>query len=126
MAWQIVTPADIVSRWRPLTPEEANIIASVIADAQDILEVAAEDAGIPEVTAGDGRRVRAYVRLVATMVIRVLRNPDGFLTETIDDYTYRRDSAVSAGALYLSDDELGQLRPVGGPRRRSSFTIVLS
>jgi hypothetical protein len=43
------------------------------------------------------------------MVLRVLSNPGGKLEERQDDYQYRLDSAVSSGALYLSDDELARL-----------------
>lgn len=126
MFWQSVTPEDIVKRWRALTPDEVSIIATVIDDARDILELAAEEAGITAIMPGDDRRVRTYIRIVSTMVIRVLKNPDGLLTETIDDYTYRRDSAVSAGALYVSDSELDGIRPIDGRRRRGAFSIVLS
>lgn len=125
-AWVGVSDQDIVSRWRPLTPEEASIVDQVIEDAQDILETEAEDAGfspIDESNPGDARRARAYRRAVASMVIRVLKNPDGLLSETIDNYTYRRDSAVSAGVLYVADDELARLRPATTRPRRGAFSI---
>lgn len=47
---------------------------------------------------------------VVNAVRRVLRNPDGLLQETIDDYTWRRDSAVSSGALYIDAADLVGLR----------------
>jgi hypothetical protein len=121
--WFPVTDQDIVSRFRALETDEASTVDTMIADAQDILEDAAEADGIAAPTTERGERT--YVRLVAGIVIRVLRNPDGYLTETIDGYTYRRDSAVSAGLLYVSDDELNQLRPTVRPRR-GAFTIVPS
>jgi hypothetical protein len=62
------------------------------------------------------------------MVVRVLHNPRGFLSEavTIDDYRreYRRDAAVSAGVLYVTDAELDALTPQSS-RRGGAFTIVL-
>ena len=126
MSWQRVQQKDVVDRWRALTADEARIVDTVIRDAEDIVQAAADDAGIAEPGSNDQRRLRAYIRVVATMVIRVLKNPDGILTETIDDYTYRRDSAVSAGALYVSDEEIEQLRPTANRRRRGAFTIVPS
>lgn len=45
------------------------------------------------------------IQIQCAMVLRVLKNPDGKLEETIDDYRWRRDSAVSSGDLYLSDAE---------------------
>jgi hypothetical protein len=123
MTWPTVSKADIVSRFRELEADEDAVIQTMITDAQDIVDDAAEAAGVPESTTERGER--AYKRIVATVVIRVLRNPEGYLTETLDDYTYRRDSAVSAGVLYVSDAEVEQLRPVAR-RRRGAFTIVPS
>lgn len=48
-------------------------------------------------------------QILCAMVLRVLSNPEGKLEERQDDYQYRLDSAVSSGALYLSDDELARL-----------------
>jgi len=124
--WVAVTAEDIVKRWRPLTPAESSVVDAIIEDAQDIVESEAEDLGIPAPTDANDRRLRMYTRIVATMAIRVLINPEGILSETIDDYTYRRDSAISSGALYVSDDEMAQLRPITGRRRRGAFTIVPS
>jgi hypothetical protein len=127
MAWVGVTSVNISDRWRPLIPGEDSIIATLIQDAQDILEEALESRGILELPDGERWR-RAYVRVVATMVKRVLQNPEGYLSTafTIDDYRqeYRRDSAVSAGVLYVSDLELDGLTPAAR-RRRGSFSIVL-
>lgn len=121
--WVDVEQRDVESRWRTLTPAEASIADTVIEDAQDILESAAEDLGLE--FASTPRSERTYKRIVASMVIRVLKNPDGLLSETIDDYTYRRDSAVSAGALYASASEVDQLRAPTGRARRGAFSIRL-
>lgn len=123
MTWPTVSKDDIISRFRELEGDEDAVIETMITDAQDIVEDAAESAGIPEPTTARGERT--FKRIVAAVVIRVLRNPEGYLTETLDDYTYRRDSAVSAGVLYVSDAEVEQLRPVAR-RRRGAFTIVPS
>lgn len=45
-------------------------------------------------------------------VLRVLRNPDGRVSETIDDYTYRRADSVADGTLYLTDAEWLLLAPI--------------
>lgn len=123
--WVPVTAGDIAARWRALTAEETVVVVQIIADAQDIVESALLDAGVTT-PPSDERWQRAYKRVVASMVIRVMKNPNGYLTETVDDYSYRRDSAVSSGALYLSDAELADLIPSDrGRRRRGAFTIVL-
>lgn len=124
-AWVPVDVEAIASRWRALTPDEAAIAPAIVADAQDIVEDALISAGVTSAPT-DERWMRAYTRVVASMVIRVLKNPDSLLTETVDDYTYRRDSAISAGALYLGGSELSDLIPIGARRRRGAFSITLS
>jgi hypothetical protein len=126
MAWPDVIANDIVSRYGPLNEAQTATIEALISDAQNILGGALDGAGIVAPEPLPERLSAAYVRIVATMVVRVLRNPDGKLQETLDDYSYRRDSAVSAGLLYVSDDELAQLRPDTFRRHRGAFSITLA
>lgn len=65
--------------------------------------------------------VSIVVQVECAMVLRVLNNPDGKLQETLDDYSYRLDAAVSTGALYLSDAEATLLGSSGGSE--VAFTI---
>jgi hypothetical protein len=62
-------------------------------------------------------------RVVTNMVLRMLRNPEGFVTESIDDYSYRRATAIASGALSILPDELVELTP-GGRRRVRSIRLV--
>lgn len=127
MAWATVDQSDVANRWRPLTPGELSIAPTLIADAQDELEDALEGRGVFGTPQSDQRWTRRYVRVVAAMVRRVLQNPEGYLSTavTIDDYRreYRRDSAVSAGVLYVSDAELEGMIPKDR-RRRGAFSIA--
>lgn len=126
MAWVAVNASDIANRWRPLTANEALVAETLIEDAQDELEEALEELGLRAVDfPEDSRNARKYVRVVAAMAKRVLGNLEGYLTETIDDYTYRFDKAVSSGALYLADEEIDKFRPKNR-RRRGAFTITPS
>lgn len=50
-------------------------------------------------------------KVCCAMVLRVLNNPDGKRQESIDDYSYTIDSSRSRGEVYLSDDEVEELRP---------------
>lgn len=59
-------------------------------------------------------------KVCCAMVLRVLGNPDGKRQESIDDYSYTVDSSRSRGEVYLSDDELEELRPP----KKSAFSIV--
>ena len=105
-----VTVADLEARWRPLTPVEASVAASLLSDAWAIMlaRVPGLEARLSSTLSGD-----LVVAVESAMVLRVLRNPDGKRQETIDDYSWTRDNAVSAGLLYLSDEELSLLGPAG-------------
>lgn len=52
---------------------------------------------------------RVVVMIEAAAIIRVLRNPDGKLTERIDDYSWTRASSTAEGTLGLLDSEWEQL-----------------
>lgn len=40
---------------------------------------------------------------------RAYRNANGYQSETVDDYTYRRASGTGAAGVYLTDDERATL-----------------
>lgn len=112
-------PAAVEARWRPLTDSERAITPQLLDDAAGII-VARLPTVEARVLAGtlDGKLVQ---RVQAAMVKRVLLNPDGKGKESIDDYSWTRDNAVSAGLLNITDDEVGQLVPP----RRSAYSLLL-
>lgn len=75
-----------------------------------------------DITAGRVQRA-TVVRVLVAMVSRVFSNPDGKLEERIDDYSYRRDSLVSSGALHLTPNELADITPGRAVRRSVRLTI---
>lgn len=111
------TVADIEARWRPLTPAEEINAGAFLEDAWWMLlgRRPTLEADMLAVTVATGN----VVRVLASMVLRVLRNPEGKLEESIDDYRYRRDSLVSSGLLHVTADELGDITPNGGRQTRS-------
>ncbi|MCU1441133.1 MAG: lysyl-tRNA synthetase [Rhodoglobus sp.] len=56
------------------------------------------------------------------MVLRFLNNPDGLLEEKGDDYEYRRDSATSTGAVYITEGEIALLG-AGDSVSETAFSI---
>lgn len=56
-------------------------------------------------------------RVVAAMVIRVLKNPDAIRQWSIDDASFTRDQLVSGGLLFVTPDEVALLAggPIGPP-----------
>lgn len=68
-------------------------------------------------------RPGAVVAVLRSAVVPVLLNPGGYLEESIDDWTGRRDSATSSGKLLLSDDDLATL--FGFESSSQAFEITL-
>lgn len=68
-------------------------------------------------------RPGAVVAVLREAVSAVLRNPGGFLEESIEDWSGRRDAASSTGKLLLSDDDLAMLMPYTLNR---SWSIVMA
>ena len=116
------TVADIEARWRPLSSQETTNATAFLDDAWAML-LHRRPSLEANITAGTVSEENV-VRVVATMVLRVLKNPDGLLEESIDDYRYRRDALVSSGALQVIDDELETLTPPR-TRRRSVRLVIL-
>lgn len=126
MAISPATTTDLVNRsLRPLTDVEIAWAATTLEDA--FAQIAREVSTVHErldATPPDEAFRRLVVQVQCAMVLRVLRNPDGVLEQTIDDYRRRLDAAVSSGSLYLSDAERRLLSASAGSTLSSgAFTI---
>lgn len=112
--------ADIEARWRPLAAAELTNASALLDDAWALL--VGRRPNIESDLVAGAVSTGNVVRVVSAMVLRVLRNPDGKVEETIDDYRYKRDALLASGALHVTDDELADVTP--GRRRRSSIRLV--
>jgi hypothetical protein len=107
MADPFATSADVESAWRALSTDEAASATYWLTFASAIIrrEVPTVDARI---TAGT-LDADLVMGVAVSMVLRRLQNPDGYrsVQESIEDYstTATRDSALSAGGVYLNEDE---------------------
>lgn len=112
---------DLAARWRPLSDEETTVAAALLADAWALAttQVPGLLAAVNNGTADFG----VITAVLSAMVLRVMRNPDGVRQWSVDDYSEMRDSSVSAGALYLSEDELSLLGSAFGARPRRAFSV---
>lgn len=108
-----VNPAatsDIEGRfYRDLTEREALIAQTWLDDAW-VLLLSRRPTLETDVTAGTVAE-STVIRVLCAMVGRVFANPEGLLEESVDDYSYRRDSAVSGGLLYITPEELADVTP---------------
>ena len=109
--------------FRALTPEETAVGKTFLNDAWAMVLSAVPTVGTRLDTLPEDPVFKSLVvQTLCAMVLRVLNNPDGKLEESQDDYRYRLDSAVSTGALYLSDAELARLSE-GDDVSKGAFTI---
>lgn len=75
---------------------------------------------VDDVTAGVPSEA-LVVMVEANAVVRMVRNPEGKVSEDIDDYRYRLSENAARGALFLTDEEWALLEPGSG---QGAFTIV--
>lgn len=116
------TAADVENRWRPLTDAERVIANTLLGDVWRMIARRIPDVDERMADVDTGADYTADVVMVqANAVMRVLKNPDGNRSESIDDYSWTRDRTLSAGILYLTDDEWALLD--GGTGVRGAFTI---
>lgn len=111
------TTADVVARWRPLSAQETTNAQTFLDDAWVMLKRRMELLGVTDFEDridADADFAAEVIRILATAVLRVMKNPDGKSRESIDDYSWSRDEAVSSGLLYFTDDELDALVPGSG------------
>lgn len=107
------TSDDVVARWRPLSAEETTVANTLLEDAWVMLKRHAtrREVDLEEAIIIDADLKDDVVRVLATAVLRVLKNPEGKSQESIDDYSYTRNSGVAGGALEFTDVELDDLLP---------------
>jgi hypothetical protein len=72
-------------------------------------------AEVPQAIADPSLVAKAVALEVAA---RAYRNSDGFSSESVDDYTYRRDSATRAAGVYVTGEERVMLQRLQTPRTR--------
>lgn len=115
------TVEDLTKRsLRPLTDTEQSVGAVLLDDAWNILLTQKPFA---DEKVGASASFRAVVvQILCAAVLRLLANPDGKYSESIDDYQYTLDKARSTGALYLSDAELALIGDNTGAAS-GAFTI---
>lgn len=121
MATNPATAQDIADRWRPLTDDEATVAHAVLGDAWTLLKhrvPTLEDRLDADPATLDEALV---VMVLVSMVLRVLRNPNGIRQESIQDYSYSRDADGASGLLSVSDSEFDLLVPAGA--ESGAFTI---
>jgi hypothetical protein len=112
--------ADIEARWRPLTAQEIVNANAFLGDAWALLTNRRPTLEVDmsaEIVSPEN-----VVRVVCAMVLRVLKNPDGYESESLDDWNGRRSELIASGLLHVTPDELADVTP--GRRQRRSVRLV--
>lgn len=113
------TISDVSTRLgRPITSDvEVAQVNAWIADVEALI-----GARLPLLAPGvEGGPSLAVVQMVvANAVIRKVKNPDGKVSEGVDDYNYRYNENTRKGDLFLTAEEWGLLTPASSS---SAFTI---
>ncbi len=114
------TVTDIANRWRPLSVNETTVATTLLEDAWAMITAA--DATIDTRLSATPATLSSalVIPVLCSMVLRVLKNPDGKAQESLEDYSYTRDRAIAGGALYIDAGELALLTTVSDS---GAFTI---
>ena len=102
------TAVDIADRLgRELDDVEARIVEARLEDAETLIKtrVPTLDALIIE----GKQNARLVIMVESDVILRLIRNPDGFTQETDGNYSYSIDARVASGRLSLLPEEWGML-----------------
>jgi hypothetical protein len=112
------TPTDIADRLgRELDETEARIVDARLGDAELLIKSRVKDLNV-QVSAGTIDQA-VVVMVESDAVLRLIRNPEGYTTETDGNYSYAIDQSVATGRLRILDEEWALLGV-----RASVFTIA--
>ena len=103
------TSEDVVARWaKQATPEEVALIDVRLEDVERMIkraipdlddQIAAFDNGDPGINVEDVKQVESDA------VLRLARNPEGYLSESDGSYTYQFRHDLSTGSLTILPNE---------------------
>jgi|SRR5690606_14506732 len=95
---------------------------AALQDASDLARHYAGNTWVDE-DSQDSTAPPVVVGLVLKSAKRALENPEGFLSETDGDYTYRRDDETLGDWVYFTEPEQEILQSLGG-KRKGLFTVT--
>lgn len=112
--------SDVELEWGRAVPNDSLGNVAWLIDKAESIIIGAVPGIADRITAG---RATAFqvAQVAASMVVRVLRNPEGKQAETAGDYSYQLASGAAGGTMYLSAGERNLLR---GRGRAASLQYV--
>jgi hypothetical protein len=122
----ITTFEDVSSaRKRPIPDEDKAWVEGLIGEAEATLAIRRGDLDEWVAEQDTTKRTENVKRAVRRMVLRVVKNPDGFTAEAAGDYSYGRDKSLSSGEIYASSADLQLVGIRTGRRRAGSIRLTL-
>ncbi|WP_280350348.1 Gp19/Gp15/Gp42 family protein [Nocardia abscessus] len=113
------TAEDVAVRWnRTLTEEETALVNARLADVERRIKRRIPDLAA-KITAGTVD-VEDVKQVEADAVLRLVRNPEGYIQESDGSYSYMLSQEAASGKLEILPEEWESL----GWRRRGMFQIV--
>lgn len=107
------TVEDVEARLgRELTPEETIQVGVLLEDVEAMLRMRIPD--LDERVADDPNYERLVIMVEVNAVLRVLKNPDAFVSETDGNYSYTRSTSGASGYLDILPIEWDWLIDGGG------------
>lgn len=105
--------SDVAVRWgRTLTTEENALVVKRLADAERLILKRIPDLAA-RITAST-INVEDVKQVEADAVLRLVRNPDGYISETDGNYTYMLSQSSATNKLHIEPDEWELLGWVAG------------
>ena len=96
--------ADVEARLgRQLTPEEETVVTVRLNDVETMIR--ARIPNLDELIADGDLDVDIVIMVEAEAVLRLIRNPEGYMSEVDGNYSYQRNQRVASGALEILDLE---------------------
>ncbi|MHA6619670.1 Gp19/Gp15/Gp42 family protein [Pseudonocardia sp. DLS-67] len=104
----IATPDDVAERLgRELDSTETVLVAARLADAEELIFQRIPD--LAEKNAAGTIRQRLVVMVETEAVLRLVRNPEGYTSETDGNYSYSILNRVASGRLEIRSEEWAML-----------------
>lgn len=120
-----VTLRDITDRYEgTITNDQQTWVLSLIGDACSLVR-----SRLPQLDTwiASGQVSTSEVRrVVSEIILRRVRNPKGFRQENAGDYGYSRDPIAASGRLYVTDEELDDMRPPADPAKAGVGSATLA
>lgn len=114
------TATDVTDRLgKPADADLTTLITTRLADAERMIKRSIPDLA-DKVTAGGADYLADVVQVESEAVLRLARNPEGYLSETDGSYTYQFIQSIASGILEILPSEWETL----GVTRRGLTQIV--